>query len=203
MTRACAWALALLAASCGSSPPARYFTLAPIGSARAAGDSQAPIRMGRVNLPPRLDRNSLVEWSGPGELKISSRDRWAAPLDDMIRSTLAEDLRDRLRERVYLPGDYIPPGPCRFINLNVRSFAAHDGGRVELVADWEMTKSSPAAVIAAGSERINVPIDSDAGSEVVPAMSRALAELSDRIVRTSAGSRLRTALPAGSTTAPE
>ncbi|HLK88095.1 MAG TPA: PqiC family protein [Candidatus Binataceae bacterium] len=203
MTRACTWVLALLAVSCGSSPPTRYFTLAPIGAAQAVSDSQIPIRMGRVNLPPRLDRNSLVEWSGPGELKISGRDRWAAPLDDMIRSTLAEDLRNRLSERVYLPGDYIPAGPCRSIDLNVRSFAAHDGRRVELLADWEMTEGSPAAAIAGGSERIDVPIDSDDGSEVVPAMSQALAELSDRIVRTSTVSRLRTSRPASSNTGSE
>jgi len=82
MTRAYMGALALLAASCGSSPPTRYYTLAPIESAQAASDSGDPIRMGWVNLPPRLDRNSLVQWSGPGELKISSQDRWAAPLDD-------------------------------------------------------------------------------------------------------------------------
>jgi len=97
-----------------------------------------------------------------------------------------------------LPGDYVPPGPCRSVNLNVRSFAAHDGRRIELVADWEIMEGSPARLVSSGSERIDVPINSDAGSTVVPAMSQALAILSDHIVRTFTTSSLKTKGPTSS-----
>jgi len=120
MIRVCTGALALLVAGCGSSPATRYYTLTPVRPPGKTVDSGEPIRIGRVNILARLDRDSLVERSGSGALKIIDSDRWAGPLDAMIRSTVAEELRDRLSsDEVYLPGDYIPAGPSRFINLNI------------------------------------------------------------------------------------
>ncbi len=93
-----ALSLALLLAGCGS-PATHYFTLSavsPESSPRAMACPGPPIAVQHVLLPAMLDRQSMVLAAGPNELKISSQNRWAAPLDDMIGRVLADDLRQRL-----------------------------------------------------------------------------------------------------------
>ena len=181
MTRLGIGALALILASCASSPETRYYSLAPVGSGQAAAVSGQPLQVFLVAIPASLDREAMVEWSGPGELKISNRDRWAEPLDDMIRNVLASDLRDRLPGLVLLPGDQVAPGDSRGIVVNVRHFAAENGQRVVLLADWSLTSSQSRAAILNKSEAIEAPLSSDRSPDVVSAMNHALAMLSDRI----------------------
>lgn len=173
-------ALVLIVFACGS-PRTHYYTLAPVGSERPARDDGQPLKIGQVIVAAALDRDSLVEWSGSGELKISEQDRWAAPLDGTIRGVVAEDLRERLPVHVYLPGDVVAPGPVRSLDLNVRRFGAQENQKVALIADWSLLAGNPPAAILNRSESIQVPLRSNQAAEVVAAMSQALAELSDRI----------------------
>jgi uncharacterized lipoprotein YmbA len=166
--------------ACGS-PRTHYYTLSPIGSVRPAADEGQPLKLGQVIVAAALDRDSLVEWSGSGELKISEQNRWAAPLDGMIRGVVAEDLRERLPVHVYLPGDVVAPGPVRSVNLNIRRFGAQENRRVTLVADWSVLAGKPLAVVLGRSETINVPLKSSDVPAVVLAMNQALAELSERM----------------------
>ncbi|MBV8772273.1 MAG: membrane integrity-associated transporter subunit PqiC, partial [Deltaproteobacteria bacterium] len=136
-----------------------------------------------VSIPAVLDRESLVEWAGSGELRISDTKRWAAPLDGMIQGVLAADLRQKLPGLVLLPGDPVPPGDSGGIMVNVRHFAPHEGKRVVLLADWSLISGNPARPILTRYETIELPIHSTDSSEVVSAMSEAIAVLSDRIAR--------------------
>src|SRR5215469_8734571 len=95
--------IAFAALSCGFSPQTHYFSLIPIDSTPPIESSGLPLQISRVIIPAVLDRESLVEWEGTGELKISGTNRWAAPLDEMIQSVLAADLRHKLGARVFLP----------------------------------------------------------------------------------------------------
>ncbi len=175
---------ALVLASCGFSPPTHYYSLVPVQSGPAIAASGPPLQIFHVSIPATLDRESLVEWSESGELKISGSERWAAPLDEMIQNVLAADLRHRLPGLVLLPGDPSPPGDTRGILLNVRHFAALDSARVVLSADWSLMSSRPMAAILTRSETVAVPISSNRSSEVVPVMSQAIAVLSGRIADT-------------------
>ena len=172
--------LLLVVFACGS-PRTHYYTLAPVGSERPARDDGQPLKIGQVIVAATLDRDSLVEWSGSGELKISERDRWAAPLDGMIRGVVAENLRERLPVHVYLPGDVVAPGPVRSLDLNIRRFGAQDNQKIMLIADWSLLAGNPPAVTLNRSESIDIPLKSNQTGDVVIAMNKALAELSDRI----------------------
>jgi uncharacterized lipoprotein YmbA len=134
-----------------------------------------------VSIPAVLDRASLVEWRRSGELKISDTQRWAAPLDGMIREVLAADLRHKLPGLVLMPGDPVEPGDTRGIVVNIRHFAPEDSQRVVLLADWSLLSGRPAQPVLTRSEAIKLPISSGQSSAVVPAMSEAVAILSDRI----------------------
>lgn len=101
----------------------------------------------------------------------------------MIQAVLAGDLRERLSGRVFLPGDQIPRGDSHGIVVNVRHFAAENGQRVVLLADWSRISSQPPAAILNSSEMIEMPLSSDRSPDVVSAMSQALAMLSDGIAK--------------------
>jgi uncharacterized lipoprotein YmbA len=184
MNRAFIGAMALIFAGCGFSPQTQYYALSPVESTQPSAVSGPPVRILRVTIPAVLDRESLVKWSGPGELSISEAERWAAPLDGMIQSVLAADLRQKLPGLVLMPGDPIPPGDSRGIMVNVRHFAADGAKRVVLLVDWSLISGSQAAPILTRYEDIDVPIGSNQGAEVVHAMSEALGVLSDRIAST-------------------
>jgi uncharacterized protein len=173
--------IVLASAGCGFSPPTHYYSLTPIQSIQPINGSGPPLQVLHVTIPAALDRESLVEWTGSGELKISGRNRWAAPLDEMIQNVLAADLRHKLPGRVFLPGDPVPPGRSLGLLINVANFAAADSERVVLAADWSLMSGRPALPLLTRSELIKIPIGTSRSSEVVYAMSEALAVLSDRI----------------------
>src|SRR5216110_987902 len=82
---------ACLAAGCGTSPPSRFYTLSP-ASAPASPPSTLLIAVGPVTIPAVVDRSEFVVTIGQNELRIDEFNRWAAPLQDSIARTIAENL---------------------------------------------------------------------------------------------------------------
>lgn len=170
--------LLLLLSACGGSPPSHFYTLAPVAPERT---SQAPsgliVVVAPVTLPPALDRDAVVTSTGPNQLNVSGENRWAAPLSEIVRRVLADDLARRMPGAVVpAPGDPVPTGHVRTVDVNVRQFIGDSGGRVMLDADWTVH----------GSGKIHsVSLTGQAGSgkatAVVATMDKLLAELSDRI----------------------
>jgi uncharacterized lipoprotein YmbA len=172
--------IALMVAGCFS-PRTHYYSLAPVELTQPIRVSGPPLQIFHVSIPAVLDRDSLVEWTRSGELKMSDSSRWAAPLDEMIRDVLAADLRHKLPGLVLLPGDPAEAGETRGIVVNVRHFAPDESQHVVMLADWSLMSGRPAEPVLTRSEAIKLPISSGKSSEVVPAMSEAVAILSDRI----------------------
>ncbi|MBV9750090.1 MAG: membrane integrity-associated transporter subunit PqiC [Acetobacteraceae bacterium] len=172
-------------AACGSSPPTRFYTLDPVPPGRPAiAFAGPPIQVGQVMLPPDLDRLSIVTRAGPDRLAVSGEDRWAAPLDGMTQRVLATDLAARLpRSQVLAPGDPAPSGGVRTVTVNVRRFDSDAAGLVTLDAGWALLKGTPPVPVRRGHEVITVQAGATAAGPEAAAMSRALAELADRIVR--------------------
>jgi uncharacterized lipoprotein YmbA len=183
----CAVLASLALASCGSSPPTRFYTLDPVPPGRpATAFAGPPIQVGQVMLPPDLDRLSIVTRAGPDRLAVSGEDRWAAPLDGMVQRVLAADLAARLpRSQVLAPGDPAPPGGVRTVSVNVRRFDSDATGLVTLDAGWALLKGTPPVAVRRGHETITVQAGTATAGSEAAAMSRALAELADRIVRAS------------------
>lgn len=187
---------AALVCACASSPPMRFYTLTPVApeSPAAASSNTLPVRLTRVTVPGELDRAQLVRRIDPTRLQIDDQDRWAAPLDDMIRRVLAADLAARLSSGLVL--DANEPGngqSAQALAVDIHEFYADAGCAVTLQATWVLT---PPPTTAGGKdasgrsaqprqerEQTQVPASATcSGSDSVPgAMSRALALLSDRI----------------------
>lgn len=172
--------LVLAIAGCGSSPKTQFYTLDAVDGARAGG-SASPIEVGHVDLPATLDRQGIVTHANGDRVDISDRDRWAAPLDELVRRALTEDIRDRLAHGTVLAaGDPAPPG-TRTLTVNVQQFMPDASGHVVLEADWSWQRGGKPGLPRHAS--IQTPMHGQGGEAIADAMSRALGQLADTIAR--------------------
>ena len=180
--RLAAIAALMMVGACGSSPPTRFYTLDPVPPPHASTPgSGVPVQVGQVTIPAALDRLSFVTRASPNRIEVSDQDRWAAPLDTMIRRVLAANLGARMSgARVVMPGDPTPPGQVLTVMLNVREFVGDTQGKVQLDADWSVLDRNQHPLFTRQAS-ITQEAGSGQAGPIAAAMSDALAELSDQI----------------------
>lgn len=83
--------LVTLAPGCGSTPPARFFTLSA-AAAPAATPANLSISVGPVSVPAIVDRPQITVSTGPNEVALEEFNRWASPLQNNIARVIAENL---------------------------------------------------------------------------------------------------------------
>jgi uncharacterized protein len=191
-SRCLAFLTAAVLTACASSAPVRFYTLAPIApeSRPTAAADTIPVRLNRVTVPGELDRVQIVRRLDATRLQIDDQDRWAAPMDEMIRRVLTADLTERLAPHLVADANESAGGDrVQTLGVDIQEFYADPSCTVTLRATWVLTppqtqgKSPDAA--APGKQRneeTQVPAAGCSGVNAVPeSMSRALALLSDRI----------------------
>jgi uncharacterized lipoprotein YmbA len=193
----------VMLSACASSAPLRYYTLSEVAPTTAAATAAPAIRIGRVRIPGELDRNELVQRLDATRLKIAEEDRWAAPLEEMIRRALSADLQARgataaptaatpessspsdatTASGAPTSKDAAASGPA-MLSLDIDEFIGDATCAVTLRASWELRAASNAALSHSGSESIHLPPSSGTCTvgALPMAMSQALAQLSDRIL---------------------
>jgi uncharacterized protein len=172
-------------AACGSSPPTRYYTLDAIEPVAVStyASVQTPIMITKVVLPATLDRPQIVRRISANRLDIDELDRWAAPLEDIVQYVLTQDLAARMAPgKVIQPGASLPTGALQRIIINVMTFEADLDGGVILRAQWTIKREDPAAARVSNNEYIAINAGSGDTDALAAGMSRALAELADRMV---------------------
>jgi uncharacterized lipoprotein YmbA len=202
----------VLLVGCASSAPLRFYTLSevPPAGAATAPPGMPAIRVGRVKIPAELDRNELVQRIDANRVHIGELDRWAAPLDEMIRRVLSANLLARTNTQS-TPGNAQPAT----LTLDIDELMGDTTCAVSLSASWELKGATPRAAGTAtngttsgsdsgsnsgsaaaspeptpppahsGREVIRVLASSDSAcsiSALPQRMSQALAELSERIL---------------------
>jgi uncharacterized lipoprotein YmbA len=177
----------LLLAGCGSSPPSKFYVLTadpvPQRSWTAAPKTIAPktIALGRVSLPGALDRPQIARRKGGNEIVFSDEERWAGPLDDMVRRVLADDLAARLPAGVSLIESSAKPPPGVTIAVEVSRFDADESGNVTLTARWEALGPTGRPLGPPSESTIVEPGSGKDAAAVATTMSRAVAALAARI----------------------
>lgn len=178
-------ALALLA-GCGHSPPTRFFTLDAVPATRPVTPTAyvAPVQLDAVHIPAALDRPEVVSQVGANELRVSDLDHWGAPLGEIMRRTLAQDLMARLPQGAFvLPDAPRPPG-VRALVVDVLQLQADAGGRVYLQASWTLagrTSTEPPVI-----QNVQLTADGAPGAAgQAAALSQLMGELADRIAATT------------------
>jgi uncharacterized protein len=176
-----AWALLL--AACAHSPPQTFFTL----SARQGTElTRAPglkIELRRAALPGYLDRPHIVRRATAERLELGGDERWAAPLEEMVGATLAENLAQRLPSSVvYTDGGAISAVPDVRVEVQLFRFERAASGDAVLLAEVAVHTS---AARPATTQRFSLSQKPASGttSDVVSAMSQLLGALSDGVTQ--------------------
>jgi uncharacterized lipoprotein YmbA len=161
-----------------------YYTLTetPSDTRVALPSNWVPLRLDRVNIPMELDRAQIVRRIDPTRLQIVEGDRWAAPLDDMIRRVLSDDLALRLPVNMVADPNEPSVGEKRqSLSVDISEFYGDRACAVTLRAAWALKQSD--SQISRGSEEVRIAPSGDCGGtgSLPLVLSQALGQLSDRI----------------------
>ena len=172
--------------ACASSPPTRFFALDPAPPAAAAaggGENRAggkPVKVDAVHIPPALDRDSMVRGESGNQLQISSQDRWAGDLGEMIRRVLTQDLASRLAASLVIAPESPAPADARGLVIDILTFQPQATGEVVLDADWTLLEGTQSNPVVRRSVHLTAPAAASAPDEAA-AMSTLLGQLADGI----------------------
>jgi uncharacterized lipoprotein YmbA len=184
MSRRAALVLAILVSGCGffSRTKSQIYSLDRIPGTPASVTTTpgVPLAIDAVELPPGFDRREIVVRKANQQVEVRETQQWTASLQQMVLYTVAYDLASRLPEgSVILPGQSIPTGAKRSLDLVFEQIGAGPETAVTLDVHWVIRTSGAAAV--ARREQISVPISSLDSAQIATGMSQALAQLADRI----------------------
>ncbi len=130
--------LVLLLAACGSSPPARFYSLQALDLEYQADASDAVVMyLGPLRLPEYVARPQIVTRGDGAEMIVDDYHRWAEPLDDAIPRIVAVNV-DNLVEGVIVvafPSGNLVEAEYRLQGSIVR-FDADAAGRAVLIVQW-------------------------------------------------------------------
>lgn len=175
-------ALVTLVAACGRSPPTRYYTLEAVAPAAAlVATASSPVQLTAVHIPAVLDRPEVVTRVTANRLAIEDRDRWAAPLAEMMRRTLAQDLSARLPAGVFVFPDAPAPPNTRGLVLTVLDLTANADGALSMQTSWTLAAGHPARALITQQATLTAQASGGDAAAQAAALSRMLGELADRI----------------------
>jgi uncharacterized lipoprotein YmbA len=155
-------------AACAASPQNHYYELMPAPHAETTLDkgSAAQPKLSLI-LPAYLDRPQIVIISEDGQTDINEFDRWAEPLDGMVRRVLQQDMAAASARTT----------ASTSIDLTIDTFIFGDG-QVTLKAHWTKTPQNQQAGTHHASPRaLAVTVPATGISAAVAAMSDLLAQL--------------------------
>ncbi|MBP2300961.1 PqiC family protein [Azospirillum picis] len=190
MGRGWAWRTAALAApllvlltACQATPESRLYTLAPVTPAPApAGTSPQRLALGSIDLPLLIDRPQIIRRIDGNRVETLEFDRWAEPLADGLRSTLAADLTARLPGTTVLPvsGTTVGEGTV-VLTTTILRFEADAAGRVVLETQWSLGAAGDGRKSGPSHDTVEAMAGSTEPDALVRAMSQALAAFADRV----------------------
>src|SRR5262245_4439311 len=166
----------IVAAGCGSSQPARFYTLSA-SKIPSAASSNISVAVGPVTVPAEVDRPQIVVSAGANQVRLDEFNRWASPLQNNISGVIAENLVALLgTQRVTLltaEADYRAA-------VEVQKFESTPGQMAALDAVWivRRTKDGKAEM---GRTTVREAVQEKDYDALVAAHSRAVARLSQDI----------------------
>ena len=179
--------ITLLLAGCGTSPPAKFYTLTPVAAQKppekvVETDKYTPIGIGPVEIPEYLDRPEIVTRAEQNQLILSEFNLWGGVLKADINRVLLENIS------ALLAGDGIPIITWKTANSEVHKvpvlISRFDGSLndgIALKATWAVLEKEGKAFEFFRESNITIPVKGSSYSSVVTAMSEALGELARKL----------------------
>jgi uncharacterized lipoprotein YmbA len=174
----CVVALAL--GGCRSAPT-RIYILAPAAPAtRLAIDHAQALRIDTLNVPAPWDRIELLKVSTTETLQISDFDHWAAPLAQMARQTLSDDLDRRLPSGSVIYPRLTKPEGALGVNVDILDMNIV-GLQASMRASWVIVPSVDPKAAKRSAAELRSSMSSEDPAAVAHAWSELLGQLADRI----------------------
>jgi hypothetical protein len=172
--------VAITAASCGASAPARFYTLDSKATADGKPAASYGVAIGMVSVPAAVDRPQLVVQVAPNRVEIDEFNRWAAPLGDSIAGVVAEDLSVLLGTPNVATAPAANFDPSYRVTIDVQRFDSIPGEAVVIEASWAVSRMNGDR-LHSGRTTARESVQSQDVDELVAAHSSALARLSGDI----------------------
>jgi len=176
---------ACLLSACASTPETHFYVLSPLSFPAQSSPSEAPKRLiglGPVTVPALLERKQLVTRTGDNSITSSEFHQWAAPLQESITETLAQNLS------VLLPNGIVKAYPWSaygemdsHIIIDIARFEINPSRHAELIADWTVMDDKTHRPLKHGQARITRPQTGSTPAEAVKALSETLQEFSRQL----------------------
>lgn len=173
----------VIVAACASSPPSRFYTLAPTASAGApaALASKLSVAVGPVSIPAVVDLPQIVVSTGPNQVSIDEFNRWASPLQNNISRTVAENLVlllgtprvSQFQQSLNADADYR-------VAIEVQTFESAPGEAATLNAVWLVRRTRDGKA-ETGRTSAREPAPDKGFDALAAAHSRALSRMSQDI----------------------
>jgi uncharacterized lipoprotein YmbA len=173
-------ALAVALAACRSAPT-RIYALAPAAPVSHIAIPHAPaVRVDTLSVPPGWDRIEILTLSAAGTLQISDFDHWAAPLAQLARHTLSDDLDQRLPSGSVIYPRLPKPSGALGINVDILDFTIGPS-QATMRASWIIGLSGAAQGAKRSTAELRSSMSSEEPAAVDHAWSDLIGQLADRI----------------------
>jgi uncharacterized lipoprotein YmbA len=135
-------ALAALMTGCaGSASSPSLFVLDP-GTARqpmpAAAAARTQLLVAPVEIAPLLDERGIVYQTDPHRVVIANHNRWAAPLGEQLRESLAATLAGALADVQIVRGGNAGTADRYTLHTRVDQFMGHYDGHAHIAGEWQL-----------------------------------------------------------------
>ena len=129
-----------LAAACGKSVPAHFYSLNAAAATQAAQTTPCiALGIGPVEFPAYLDRSQIVTRIGDNQMHMAEFDQWIEPLRDNFQRILMEDLSGLVCAKPLVSHPWPAGGhPDRQVAIQVARFDGTLGQDVVLRASWSV-----------------------------------------------------------------
>lgn len=170
---------AVTLSACGSSSPARFYTLSPGATPLPAAVQplDIPIHVAPASLPDMVDRPQMVMVVDSNQIKLMEGHRWAEPLKSAIPRILADNLsRILAADRISWHPQTPPYRSMYTIAVDFRKFETSER-QVAIDALWSIRKTDSAALIT-GRSTISQQLAGNGAETMAAGYSKALETLS-------------------------
>jgi uncharacterized lipoprotein YmbA len=159
----------------------RIYTLGPAAPASHIGLYHAPaLRVDTLNVPASWDRIEILKLSAAGTLQISDFDHWAAPLAQMARQALSDDLDQRLPAGSVIYPRLPKPSGALGVNVDILYFNIV-ASQASMRASWIIAPSGDAPGAKRSAAELRSPMSAEDPAAVAHAWGDLIGQLADRI----------------------
>jgi uncharacterized lipoprotein YmbA len=182
-------AFAVAFAACHSAQTRIYSLDSTVPAARMDPYQSPALRVDTLNVPASWDRIEILSVSAAGKLQINDFDHWSAPLAQIARQTLSDDLDQRLPSgSVVYPRLPKPIGGLG-LDVDILEFTVV-GSQASMRASWLIIPAAGSQSAKRSVASVQSSITSTEPAAVAHAWSELIGQLADRIAADAASFKI-------------